>query len=372
MEKAKISAIQLFALMFMFNMGTAVVVSYGIQAHKDAWIAILLGVFCGVILFFIYYRLYCQYSDLPITGYARKILGKYVGSVIGCLYIVYFFYACARNVRDFGDLLISSTLQVTPITVVNMLLVLFMCYVVHFGVEVLGRTAEVFIVVLFLFGIAGNASILVSGNINVSQLLPTFEQGWSPIIHTFLLTTSFFPFGEMIVFAMLLPYLNRAGSVKNVWLFSIISSGLILCWTSSLNIAVLGVETAERATFPTLATVSTVNIFDFIQRLDAIVVFTMLITVFFKAGVFLYGAVIGIMDLFQLKNYQQILLPSGVIIVYLSVEMASSFTEHLEKGEDIFRYFVHIPLFFVIPLFLLLAAKIRTGFKGRRNAKSKG
>ncbi|MGM7724330.1 GerAB/ArcD/ProY family transporter [Metabacillus sp. Hm71] len=46
MEKAKISVIQLFAMMFMFEMGTALVISYGVGAKKDAWLAILLGM-CG-------------------------------------------------------------------------------------------------------------------------------------------------------------------------------------------------------------------------------------------------------------------------------------------------------------------------------------
>ncbi|MCM3655561.1 GerAB/ArcD/ProY family transporter, partial [Metabacillus litoralis] len=76
MEKAKISVIQLFAMIFMFELGSAVVVSYGITAKKDAWLAILLGMFGGLILFFIYYFLFRQYPNLPLTGYARKIFGK--------------------------------------------------------------------------------------------------------------------------------------------------------------------------------------------------------------------------------------------------------------------------------------------------------
>ena len=52
MEKAKISVIQLFALMFMFEIGTTLVINYGIEAQKDAWLAILLGMFGGVCLIF--------------------------------------------------------------------------------------------------------------------------------------------------------------------------------------------------------------------------------------------------------------------------------------------------------------------------------
>lgn len=289
--------------------------------------------------------------------------------VIGLLYIVYFHYIAARNVRDFGDLMVSSTLQKTPLLAVNLLLVLLICYVVHLGIEVLGRTVEVFIIILFMLGLVGNFVLLVSGNVDINNLRPILEHGWKPIVKTVFLETTFLPYGEMIVFAMLLPYLNRAELAKKVWLFALFSSGLILCWTSTMNIAVLGVDTADSATFPTLATISRVNLFEFIQRLDAIVVFTMLITVFFKASIFLYGGVIGIADLFHLKNHRQIILPSGLIIIYLSMEMASSFPEHLEIAYEVLRYFVHFPIMFIIPLCMLLVALIRNGM--RKTAKSK-
>lgn len=50
MEEAKLSAIQLFALMFIFELGSALVVILGISAKKDAWLVILLGM-CGGIVF---------------------------------------------------------------------------------------------------------------------------------------------------------------------------------------------------------------------------------------------------------------------------------------------------------------------------------
>lgn len=54
-------------------------------------------------------------------------------------------------------------------------------------------------------------------------------------------------------------------------------SGMILAWTSTLNIAALSVDVTERATFPTLAIVGKVNLLDCIQRLDAIVVWLVII-----------------------------------------------------------------------------------------------
>lgn len=363
MEKAKVNVTQLFAMMFIFNLGTAVVVSYGIEAKKDAWLAILLGMCGGAVLFYIYYLLYRQYPKLPITGYARKIFGKYLGSIIGFLYIIYFLYLAARNLRDFGDLIISSTLRETPLLAVIITLVLAICYVLFLGIEGLGRTAEIFIVFLIVFGLIGNFFVLISSQADYHNLLPFLEFGWKPILTT-AINMTFFPFGEMIVFTMLLPYLNQPKLVKKVWMSALTFSGLILAWTASLNIAVLGIDVMERATFPTLATIGKVNLLDFIQRLDTIVVYTLLITVFFKVSIFFYGAVVGIVDVFKIKNQKQIILPIGLILIYLSMIIASNFSEHIEEGKKAL-YYLMIPTF--IPLLMWVVLIIRKLFNYRNN-----
>ncbi|GKU83518.1 GerAB/ArcD/ProY family transporter [Niallia sp. NCCP-28] len=368
MEKAKLSVIQLFAMMFMFNMGTALVISYGISAKKDAWFAILLSMAAGIILFFIYYLLFRQYPKLPLTSYSREIFGKYLGWAVGFLYILYFLHVSSKNIRELGDLFVSSTLQETPLVVIIIPLVLAICYVLYMGIEVLARTSEVFIVILFLFGIAGNFFVLVSGNVEFHNLRPFLEDGWKPILDTIFPYTITFPFGEMIAFTMLLPLLNKSKYVKKVWLSALISSGLILSWTVSLNIAVLSVEVTERATFPTLATVGKIDLLDFVQRLDAIVVFTLLITVFFKASIYIYVAVIAITDLFGLKNHYRITFPIGVIVIYLSMATSSNIPEHSAEGQ-LEAFYLHLPLTIIIPLVMLIVAYIKKFFKKKKPAR---
>ena len=365
MEKAKLSVIQLFALMFIFEMGTALVVSYGTIAGKDAWLSILLAMCGGIVLFYIFYFLFRQYPNLLFTGYIREIFGKYIGWIVGLLYCLHFLYICGRNVRELGDLLVSSTLSETPLVAINLSLVLVMCYVIHLGIEVVARTAEVFIVVLFLLGAAGNFFILVSGDVDFHQIRPFLEHGWKPILTTAFPHLTIFPFGEMIVFTMLLPYLNRPQLAKRTWLAAVISSGLILSWMFLLNTSVLGIDVMQRSVFPTLTAVGKVNLFDFIERLDAIVVFTLLITVFFKASIYLYAAVVGITDLFKLSNYRQILFPIGTIVIFLSLAMASSFQEQGEEG--LLNHYLSIAQLIVIPLLMLIVSIIRNRFKKKMN-----
>jgi spore germination protein KB len=52
--KRKIHPIQLFTLMVLFELGSAVVVGLGLEAKQDAWLAILFGMMGGIVLFSLY------------------------------------------------------------------------------------------------------------------------------------------------------------------------------------------------------------------------------------------------------------------------------------------------------------------------------
>src|SRR3954462_4028949 len=124
MEKAKVSGSQMFVLVVLFEMGSAILVGLGAGAKQDAWMTVLLGLAGGLLLFFVYYRLYLFYPDLPFTGYIQKVTGKWIGRLIGFLYVVYFIYCGTRVLRDFGELLTSTIYANTPLFVINTLMII--------------------------------------------------------------------------------------------------------------------------------------------------------------------------------------------------------------------------------------------------------
>ncbi|WP_375540594.1 GerAB/ArcD/ProY family transporter [Peribacillus simplex] len=56
---------------------------------------------------------------------------------------------------------------------------------------------------------SSNFFIFASGSVKAENLLPVLEEGWKPVFTTAFPLTFTFPFGEMIVFTVLMPYLNR-------------------------------------------------------------------------------------------------------------------------------------------------------------------
>lgn len=370
MEPAKINSWQLYSLIVLFGIGTSIVIALGSGAKQDAWIAVLLGMLGGLSIFYMHVLLYRQYPTLPLTAYIRHIAGRYIGWPIGLLYTVFLIYGSARIMRDGGDLMAISLYDQTPLLVLHVMMLAAIAYVISKGFEVLARTGEFFLIGLIVLGALGNIFILFSDIIELPRLLPVLERGWQPVVQAAFSQTISFPFGQMICMAMLYPYLNRPKTILPVGGAGIITCGLILSWTTALEISILGFDLTERSSFPLLNAISKVDIADFLTRLDAIVVLTLIICVYFKLAIFYYSAVLGAADLFKVKNYRTLILPIGVIILILSLLIAGNFTEQTYEGEIFLAYVV--PVFSVVlPVLLLLIVYLRK-WMGKGKSDSTG
>lgn len=349
----------MFVLVVLYEMGSALLVGIGSQAKQDAWITILLGLAGGILLFLVYYRLYKFYPDLPLTSYLQKITGKWLGRMIGLLYSVYFMYGATRVLRDFGELLTTTIYTSTPLFVINTLMIITIIYAIHKGFEVIARVGELFFTVVYIMAFLGMSLIIFSGLIHLENLLPMFENGWKPIMKTVFSETLTFPYGEMVVFTMLLPFLNDQKKVKLVCLGGMILAGINVTITVVINVAALGTDLFTRATFPLLSTISKIQIANFIERLDVLFMLYLVIGGFFKVAIYYYAAVAGVADIFQLKNQRNLGFPIGVIILFASITIASNYSEHIKEGLKVVTIYLHWPFQIIIPCTLLVIAFFR-------------
>ncbi|HUC93877.1 MAG TPA: GerAB/ArcD/ProY family transporter [Paenibacillus sp.] len=361
MEKTRISPKQLFALIMLFEFGTALVVPIGLAGRQDVWLSILLALIGGIGLFLAYDYLFRQYPDLPLSGYARQIVGKPVGWLLSLLYVPFFIYLAARDLRDAGDLLATSVFHRTPLFVISALMIVAVVYVLHKGIEVFARTGEIYLMVLIGLGVLGNIFVLFSGLIDLKNLHPLLAKGWRPVIKDAYPNIFMFPFGEMICFTTMLPSLNKRRSGRKTGVIALICSAVILSMTHAVEIAVLGSDMYGRAAFPLLTTISKVNIGDFLQRMDVIVILTLIIGNFFKIAVFCYAALIVACDLFKVNEQQKLVLPVGIVVLLTSMMIAGGWSQHIEEGRLTIKFL--LPLFsVVIPALLLAVHLIRKRF----------
>lgn len=367
MEKARIDRVQFFILLILFEMGTSLVTTFSISAGKDAWLAILFGSLLGCLFFLMYYQLYQWFPEDSFTGYVKKILGKKLGTAVGYIYAIAALYISSRVLRVFGEVLLSSTYPETPLVIVHALMILVVIYAVNKGIETIARTAELTIMIVFILAIFGFVLIVLSGVMDIDRILPILENGFVPVLKTVVTETMNVPFGEVMIFTIIFPYLNNNRRMRIIGVGAMLLSGIMIAGTMLINILTLGFHVVEDSGFPLLATIQMISVADFIERLDVLFLIVLFIDVFSKLVLFFYFGLIGLTELFGLESHKQISYPIGMIVLFCSLTIATNYSEYAYQSINISARYFSFPLQVIIPLILLTIAF----FKKRKQAGGK-
>jgi spore germination protein KB len=368
----KISLWQLFILIFIFEMGSAIIVGIGNEANQNAWIAIGIASILGVGLIFFYHRLLSRIEGNNLYELFEIAFGKWMAKGITFLYVIYFIYIAGRVLRDFGELLISTILPTTPIEVTIIIVMLIITYVLYLGIEVLGRTSEIFLPYVIIFIVGVGIGIIISGEMHLENLAPILPEGIGPIVKAIFPGLLTFPFGEVVVFTLIMPNVSNAKYVGKVCMVSVLSAGGLLVYSSVVQITTLGYQMKNRSTFPLLSAAREVSLLDFIERIDLLIVFIMMFGVIIKVAIFTYGGLKGLEFISSNIPYRYFVFPISMLIAYLSIIMSDNFAEHIEEGLKFVPLYLHVPFQLGIPLllfpFILWKSKRMRG--GQKSDKS--
>jgi spore germination protein KB len=347
----QISLLQFSILVFIFITGSAVVVGIGADAKQDAWIAIIIATIIGILIFQFYLYLMKRSNEQNFFTLLEKCFGKWLGKSVIVIYIFYFYYIASRVLRDFGELLVTTIYSNTPIEVVDILLMLIIAYILGKGIEILARTAEIFIPYLIFFIAFVGVGIVVSGEFHPSFLEPILGDGLKPVAKAVFPSLIGFPFGELIVFTMLFQGITLKKKVNKASIWTIAVGGMTIVYATVIQIGVLGTGIRERASFPLLTAAREISLLNFIERVDLVIVFTVMLGIVVKVSIFFYGGLKGIEHLTKIP-YRRFVLPHALLIAVISILISQHYAEHLLEGLKIVPLYLHMPLQYGIPFVL--------------------
>lgn len=366
MNNGRITQKQGIYLIALFIIGDSSIMVMGFEAKRDIWISILCAGVACMLLMLIYSRLM---SVLPDKGFFETLeffIGKIGTKIILVVFTWYFFDSCYLILRNYGQFVVTVGLRETPL-IIPMIMMLTICVIgVRLGIEVLGRWIRPFVFCVIAFILIN--VLLVSQNMQISNLLPVIDHGIGPIAKGTLGVITF-PFAEVIVFLFAFPAFKQGNSVKKVFLYGLAIGGVIIFITSLTDILVLGHNIAENRFYPTFSTMATIQYGDFISRMEVITAIIFIVTVFVKISIYLLAICKGTTRLLGLKDYKFIVIP----IAFLLVNFGSSFDSTIYYHEWVFKVWpYYAPLFqIIIPILLLILIEIkRKGIMKKVGVKS--
>lgn len=185
----------------------------------------------------------------------------FLGRLMGSLYILFFFFVLARDIRLTGDYVSITLLETTPISIIVLTLIIMAVFIVRGGLGSLIGMVELYMALFILNSII--IPFMLIQQINLDHLKPFFDMDIAGIGTGSWYIFSFF--GEMIA----LPFVVRGSDFRVKSIFSgTILTGLLMMLIVVETIAAIGVPIASRLVYPSYELARQLQISDFLDRFD--------------------------------------------------------------------------------------------------------
>lgn len=353
-----ISKYQLFCLIVMHSLGSATLFALGIGAKQDAWIVVLISLFIGFGIVWIHTGLQRYYPEKNISEILKTLLGKRIGGIIAILFAIYFFWISNLNFSEFCFAVNLILLQFTPRLVVQIIVMSIIVYITYLGLEVLARTSEIFMPVVFISLIGIYILLLFSSAVHFQELKPVFSNGLGPILKEAYPTYATFPYGEDVVFLVYYCYVNKKEDIRKVAFLAISILGSFLVISTILIISVLGAELAASETIPLLAAIKQIDIGRFLTNFDSVGMMIILIGGVYKSMLFFYGAVLTLSTIFRIRR-KSIIFIIAILLIWFNYISIPNLAIHRNMGIMFTNSYLH-PIYGVyIPMLLLIIAWLK-------------
>jgi len=285
------------------------------NVRQDAWVSLFLATLAGFFIAWLVVSLSLRFPGKTLFEFAEEILGRVPGKVIGLLYIWWFLHTNAIIMDEFAGFLCTAVMPDTPPIVFFLVGAIVAGYAVRNGLEVLSRYNQLFLPLVL--GLLLVVFILAIKDMKAARLLPVFDAGLIPIVKGTAVPTSWL--GEIVIFTMIIPFLNKPKEAKKVVMLATFLTGSFLLVSILVALAVFGPNLAGDWIFSAYNAVRVVSIANFLERLESVIVAVWMFGGFAKMGVFYYAAVLGSAQWLGLKDYRPLVAPIGVILVGLAL-----------------------------------------------------
>lgn len=354
MHKESISEKQGMAIISMFIMGSALILSTASKAKQDLWLAFIVAILVSLPIVFVHSRFLVLYPGKDLYAINEEIFGRFFGKVISLIYILFSFILGGLVLRAFGDF-ISSVLPETP-GIVPMIFIGILCiWVLKEGIETLGRFGEIFVAIMILMILITTFSLIPE--MDIDNFSPILYKGFKPIIEGGF-QALIFPFTQIVLFTTIFSSTSIKGSVYKVYFGGLFLGAIPLYIASVTNIAVIGADIASSTYFPSYTSAMLVTIGNMVEGVEIIIALSFIVGGFVKVSICLFSTCKGVAKIFGLKDYRFIVTTIGLLIINLSYFIHDSLMEKSRFASETYSFYA-FPFQIVLPIIILIIAEIK-------------
>lgn len=322
-------------------------------AGASGWILVVSGTLLAMMFSLIVTRLSRMFAGDTFVEYSKKITGKFLGSVLSLVLVVYFTFFAAIQVRIFAEVLKMFLLYYTPLEIVIITMLLSGLYIVRHGIEPIARLNEIMLPV-FVF-----TTILVLlptlKDIDFTNLLP-FKMPLMAFLKGTVYTAFLFVGFESMLF--LVPFLKKPQASSKYTIYAVGIAGILNLMLVILSITVFGARENTHLVWPVISLIKIISVPGFfIENLEGVIIGVWTLSVFTTIDTVLYIMSLGLSRAAGTNEHSYValvLLPITYMIAMSPADLVQTFAML-----RIVSFYGAAILTVIIPLLLMLMAKIR-------------
>ncbi len=350
--KEKISSIQLAFLVINFTIGSALIFlpsSIVNHSKQDGWISAILSSLIGAVFAFIIVSLIKRFPNKNFMEILEFLLGKWFGRLIGLFYSWFFIHLAALVLRNGVEFVKINFMPNTPMAVFSLAFGIIILYTSLSGIEVISRVNDI-ILPISLIGI-WLTIILMLPIIEPDKISPILANGIKPILRGTYPALGF-PFAELVIFTMIIPFVNKQKNITKIFVGSQLFAGITLFFIVLITIMVLNIYPTEISLFAPFNVARLISIGDFLSRLEILISMSFIISIGTKLTISFYAGTLAIAQVFQLMDYRSIIIPLVIITVSFSFLLEEDIAEVISFASTTWTPYSFL-IGVLIPLLLL-------------------
>lgn len=313
-------------------------------AGRDAWISILLAFPIGLILSYLIFCIRKKYPNKKFKDWFYDALGKWVGTIVILILIVYFLFLTVISYSALINLIHVGFLTDTSRWALALWFLLFFVYTALKGVKRIALTAGI---LTFIGMITGHTVTLMdAGKKDWGYLLPFLEYGWMPVILGTLLLTNIW---VELFLLLIVPIKNiEAKRFYLFWVAGVFLNMLTMFSTTTGAITIFGLGQADNFIYPAFS-ITRIIYLGFIDRFDIYSLFLMVIGVYIRCSLYLRLSYDLTTDLYQASWFRKVIFTVLTMAVFLTTIYIGFDYFYFEEIMKMYAYsFILLPILLFI------------------------
>ena len=326
----------------------------GIQAGPDVWLSYIIALIWILPFLFIHDSMLKMFPGKDIFDILFLTFGKLVGSVISLLYLCEAFVLGTVVMEDFNEVIIHSSLPETPNLFPVLCITLIIILIAKSGMDIIGKWSEV--VIGFMVIALVIAFLALVKDIKLNNLKPILAQGLSPVLQSAISFFSF-PLGDVVIFNMVFTKIEYKKQTRIYTTSGILIGGIALM-SAIITISVIGARRISETYFPLYVAVQRINIQQYIQRLEILIVGLFILGGVVKIAICALAVSRGITKILNFKSYKFIVTPIAFLLLNAYMLNFKNTMEYIQWDIKVApRFFTFFQ--FILPFFVYISVIIK-------------